>query len=621
MTSRFLGAITGTTLTVNSVASGTIAVGDTLYGTGVLQGTFIVSGSGSVWIVNLEQTVVSDGSSLITSTAFNNNITPGRPPLLWSDVQEAFVKVNENFDIIVATVGGGSGLTPIDFSSLDTDVSPTVDQTYQLGDQTHKWKNVHTSSWSSIPGSELNGLWAGPAHIKGIGLTIDLPPDSTVDGKLIIDPDKSFFNAVQVDNDLRIEALGDGIVKPFGDTLNLLSGTGINLSVDSSAESITIDNTGILSVTPSTGITSTTVAGVATIANDGVVSLANSLTLPPTASGRTAGAGIVVSAVKGSGVNITNTGVLDIQVGSAALLIEKNTATGVVTITNSSPAQNAFTQISVNGDVDTITADSINDTLNINSGEGITLTKNLINDILTIAVNPVFDLQGSIFADNSTLLVDAVSGVIPAEVVLGTFTGNVIGVTTGTHNGNVNGDVTGSVIGDVRGSVFGDDSSLLVDAVDGIIVGDVENAIVTTQILTVGQIDPDPISGEIYLNGTVYGDLQGVVYGTTVGQLEGDVLDINGDLLLDGTSRLLEGDVKGSVFGDDSGKIIDGVENRVYTNSLEAGEFIKFPTYADAAARDLAITAPEQGMVILIINNGSAVTKLQAYISSSWIDL
>jgi hypothetical protein len=251
--------------------------------------------------------------------AFNNNITPGRPPLLWSDVNDAFKKVNENFDEIVAATG--LGITPVNFETLDTNVSPTVDQTYQLGDQAHKWKSVHTSSWDSIPGSELNGLWAGPAHIKGIGSTIDLPLDSTVDGKLIIDPDKSFFNAVQVDNDLRIEALGDGIVKPFGDTLNLLSGDGINLSVDSSAESITIDNTGILSVTPSTGITSTTVSGVATITNDGVVSLANSLTLPPAASGRSAGAGIVVSAAKGSGINITNTGVLDIQVGSAALLI------------------------------------------------------------------------------------------------------------------------------------------------------------------------------------------------------------------------------------------------------------------------------------------------------------
>ena len=97
MAATFLGSITGTTLNINSLVSGTIEVGNALYGTGVLQGTFIVSGSGNIWTVNLSQTVVSDGSSLITSTAFNNNITPGRPPVLWSEVNEAFTKVNKNY--------------------------------------------------------------------------------------------------------------------------------------------------------------------------------------------------------------------------------------------------------------------------------------------------------------------------------------------------------------------------------------------------------------------------------------------------------------------------------------------------------------------------------------------
>jgi hypothetical protein len=44
--------------------------------------------------------------------------------------------------------------------------------------------------------------------------------------------------------------------------------------------------------------------------------------------------------------------------------------------------------------------------------------------------------KGSLFADDSTLLVDAANGLIPAEVVSGTFTGSV--------TGNVTGNVTGS---------------------------------------------------------------------------------------------------------------------------------------------------------------------------------
>jgi inosine/xanthosine triphosphate pyrophosphatase family protein len=74
-------------------------------------------------------------------------------------------------------------------------------------------------------------------------------------------------------------------------------------------------------------------------------------------------------------------------------------------------------------------------------------------------VNATGDLRGSLFADNSTLLVDGINGVIFAENLVGIFTGNVIGNTSGYHTG------------DVTGSVFADNSTLLVDAVNGTIPG------------------------------------------------------------------------------------------------------------------------------------------------------
>ena len=87
---------------------------------------------------------------------FNNNITPGRAPVLWSEVNEAFVKVNENFDILVATIGGGGALTPIDFTSLDTSVKPTVDNLRDLGDITHRWKGVFAGEYTDA--DLLNGV-------------------------------------------------------------------------------------------------------------------------------------------------------------------------------------------------------------------------------------------------------------------------------------------------------------------------------------------------------------------------------------------------------------------------------------------------------------------------------
>lgn len=366
--------------------------------------------------------------------AFNNNITPGRPPLLWSDVKEAFDKVNENFDEIVAATG--LGITPVNFETLTTNVSPTTDQTYQLGDQAHKWKSVHTSSWSSIPGSELNGLWAGPAHIKGIGSTIDLPLGSTVDGNLIIDPINTFYKTVQVDGD----AGGEVVANQFADTLNLNSGIAMQLVIDSSAEIITFNNTGVTSLTAGLGVNVSDSTGNITVSNTGVVSLANSLTLPPTATGRAPGAGIIVSADKGSGINITNTGVLDIQQGSF-ILVEKNTTTGVITITNGAPAGNTFGQIFVNADPLPIVANSPGAGFTIANAvddNTIILTKDSVNDRITIAVNPVFDLRGSVFGDDSTKIVDAVENKVYAE-----FFGNL----TGDVTGNLTGDVTGNVSG------------------------------------------------------------------------------------------------------------------------------------------------------------------------------
>ena len=65
-------SISGTTLTVGSLASGTIIAGQVLTGTGVTAGTYIVSGSASTWTVSVSQTVAS---TTITGTAYTFTIS------------------------------------------------------------------------------------------------------------------------------------------------------------------------------------------------------------------------------------------------------------------------------------------------------------------------------------------------------------------------------------------------------------------------------------------------------------------------------------------------------------------------------------------------------------------
>jgi hypothetical protein len=133
---------------------------------------------------------------------------------------------------------------------------------------------------------------------------------------------------------------------------------------------------------------------------------------------------------------------------------------------------------------------------------GITFTYNDTTASLSASVdlsdyNGVINasaLQGSIFADDSSLMIDTIDEKIYASNgFFGNLTGNVVGNLTGNVVGNVDGDVTGSIFaddssllvnaidksfvgrldGDVTGSVFSDSSTLLVDGVDGRIVAPV----------------------------------------------------------------------------------------------------------------------------------------------------
>ena len=75
-TATFNGTITGTQLVVNSAVTGTIAIGMQLSGTGIAAGTSIVSGSGTTWLLNYNQSAASTTTSITsvtTSVTLNGN--------------------------------------------------------------------------------------------------------------------------------------------------------------------------------------------------------------------------------------------------------------------------------------------------------------------------------------------------------------------------------------------------------------------------------------------------------------------------------------------------------------------------------------------------------------------
>jgi len=111
--SVFNGSISGTTLTVASITSGTIAAGQTLTGTGVTAGTTIVSGSGLSWQVSASQTVSSTtitGSVLTWSSAVAN--ASGRlisETLITNTSTTSFTTASTCNTIYFELLGGGGG--------------------------------------------------------------------------------------------------------------------------------------------------------------------------------------------------------------------------------------------------------------------------------------------------------------------------------------------------------------------------------------------------------------------------------------------------------------------------------------------------------------------------------
>ena len=284
------------------------------------------------------------------------------------------------------------------------------------------------------------------------------------------------------------------------------------------------------------------------------------------------------------------------------------------------------------------------------------------------------DLTGSLFADDSTKIID--------------------GVNSRGYFSSVN--ATAGITGDLNGSVFSNSSSLIID-------GDNSNGYFNTMYISDANVTRLDVTSEVYADslgtfntahntaairgfsflryrGTISnpvavqnGDhifkLNSVGYTTTgnktglslwgfvdgaptstlipmswrfyttgTGRPISPTLEIrgNGDVAMDSITALLgatiainspvsitgqvsvshgiTGDLTGSLFADDSTKIIDGVNSRGYFSSVETSSYVKFGSYT-TTQRD-ALTATN-GMVIY----NSSDNRFQGRQNGAWINL
>lgn len=117
-TGSFTGYISGTTLTISAVSSGTLSVGQVITGTGVAVGTTITAfgtGTGGVgnYTVSISQTVASSGSQITISTSVlklymppANSVSTGQSALIRNIGANTFTVVDTSGNTIVSVSSG-----------------------------------------------------------------------------------------------------------------------------------------------------------------------------------------------------------------------------------------------------------------------------------------------------------------------------------------------------------------------------------------------------------------------------------------------------------------------------------------------------------------------------------
>jgi hypothetical protein len=269
------------------------------------------------------------------------------------------------------------------------------------------------------------------------------------------------------------------------------------------------------------------------------------------------------------------------------------------------------------------------------------------------------DLSASIFGDDSTLLVDGVNSLIPAEVVQGTFTGTVIGNVTGALTGNadtatastkvrlVASDATAAThyitfvdaaTGDeeVRtdiGLTYNPATNTLTTSIFvGALTGNADTATTASKATQVTLVATNTAAATHFITfvDTATGDRSvrtdtDLIYNPSTNTLT--ATNLAGNLVgnvTGNTTGYHTGDVKGSVVGDDSTILVDGVsgiiKGRVETTTVQASTYIQTAVYANATARNLAIPTPARGMMVF----NQATSKFEGNIDgtvSGWVDL
>ena len=405
-------------------------------------------------------------------------INSGSAPILWSTVDEAFNRINDNFTELYLSVGGGG---TVDLTSLTTSVIPSTNETFDLGSPTKRWRDIYLS------GSSIH---LGSAVITSTAGAVNLPAGSTI-GSLALD--ENYFKTIAVPGQSSI------IADTGTDTLIIEASSGISLTTNAGIDRLTIANSGVLTNAAGTGIAVSAATGNVTITNAGVLSTI-------------AGYGISVSGATGN-VTIANTGIVSVITDPGSGITLDTSTPGTVRITNAAPSvpQNIFQTIAVSGQSNVV-ADLPTDTLTLVNGTGISITTNAGADSVTFT--------------NSGVTSFAVSGVgLSASAATGSITLSNTGVVAISAGDGISiNQSTGTVVvtntrfGFTSIAVGGQSSVLADNSTDTLVLVAGEGIQLTTNAVS------DSITFDVtYLKGSVFSDASTMVINGATGTVVGPV--------------------------------------------------------------------------------------------------
>jgi hypothetical protein len=405
-------------------------------------------------------------------------INSGSAPILWSTVDEAFNRINDNFTELYLSVGGGGA---VDLTAINTNINPGANETYDLGSPTKRWRDIYLS------GSSIH---LGTAVITSQFGAVNLPAGSTI-GSLALD--ESYFKTIAVPGQANI------VADTGTDTLTIAASSGIALTTNQATDRLTIANSGVLANAGGTGITVSSSTGNVTISNAGVVAAV-------------AGYGISVSSATGN-VTIANTGIVSVITDPGSGISLDTSVAGTVRITNAAPSvpQNIFQSVAVSGQANVV-ADSTSDILTLVNGTGISITTNALSDSITFT--------------NSGVTSFAVSGVgLSASAATGSITLSNTGVTAISAGDGISiNQSTGTVIvtntrfGFTSIAVGGQSSVLADNTTDTLVLVAGEGIQLTTNAVS------DSITFDVtYLKGSVFSDASTMVINGATGTVVGPV--------------------------------------------------------------------------------------------------